>query len=583
QPLTAAPYAHFSTKPWATSGNDISYTTGNVGIGTDSPQAQLHTVGGPFYNHARFESDSTEGTWMRLVNSDLGGRDWGLLTTGTTNLEPVGSFLIRDNTTPAVRLMIDPAGSVGIGTTTPGFPLTFPNTLGDKISLWGQSGNHYGLGVQAGLLQIHSDFSASDIAFGYGTSGSFTETMRIKGNGNVGIGTATPTEKLDVVGRINVAGVEAVDQSQESYNLNLSGFIWQSFTVGQDGVLTAVEVYPSFSSASGTLTIHQGEGIGGTVLSSQPYSFSGPNQWVKFTLPSGLYVQTGEIHTMYFNVASGSLVLRASSANPYPGGVAVSGNFDILFRTYVTAEGLVNTEALSANRLSVAGNADFTGNVGIGTTTPERRLHVRGAGGTNVNGLRLTHGASGANWDLLIGGQANSFPGGFTIAYDGSATTGLVIRDTGNVGIGTATPSQRLQVAGNICATGTIGACSDARFKEHVEPVAGALEKVELLRGVTFDWKREEFPDHQFAEDRQLGFIAQEVEKVLPQVVQRSADGYLSVDYGRLTPVLVEAIKELRQDNERLRSTKNAEIQSLRDELQELKDMVRRMSAEKGD
>src|SRR5882724_8210808 len=77
--------------------------------------------------------------------------------------------------------------NVGIGTTTPNFPLSFPNTLGDKISLWGTSGNHYGIGVQRLTLQIHTDIPTADIAFGYGTSSAFTENLRIKGSGNVGI------------------------------------------------------------------------------------------------------------------------------------------------------------------------------------------------------------------------------------------------------------------------------------------------------------------------------------------------------------------------------------------------------------
>ena len=75
-------------------------------------------------------------------------------------------------------------GSVGIGMATPGFPLNFANALGDKISLYGNTGNHYGFGVQNALLQIHSDALAANIAFGYGSSASFTERMRILNNGN---------------------------------------------------------------------------------------------------------------------------------------------------------------------------------------------------------------------------------------------------------------------------------------------------------------------------------------------------------------------------------------------------------------
>ena len=95
------------------------------------------------------------------------------------------------------------SGNVGLST-FPGFPLSFPDVLGDKISLWGQSGNHYGFGIQGSLLQIHSDSVGADIAFGFGRSAAFTERMRIKGTGPVGIGTNNPTRgKLEVVGSVS--------------------------------------------------------------------------------------------------------------------------------------------------------------------------------------------------------------------------------------------------------------------------------------------------------------------------------------------------------------------------------------------
>ncbi len=79
------------------------------------------------------------------------------------------------------------AQNVGIGTSTPGFPLNFASTLGDKVSLYGNSGNHYGLGVQSALLQIHSDAAGANIAFGYGTSSNFIERMRILNAGTDGM------------------------------------------------------------------------------------------------------------------------------------------------------------------------------------------------------------------------------------------------------------------------------------------------------------------------------------------------------------------------------------------------------------
>jgi hypothetical protein len=103
-------------------------------------------------------------------------------------------------------LFINPSGNVGIGTRIPGFPLSFSDKIGDKIALSGQTGSHYGFGIQDKLLQIHTTDNKSDIAFGYGSSGSFTPTMQIKGTGNVGIGTTAPTAMLDVTGTSRFKG-----------------------------------------------------------------------------------------------------------------------------------------------------------------------------------------------------------------------------------------------------------------------------------------------------------------------------------------------------------------------------------------
>ena len=103
------------------------------------------------------------------------------------------------NYNPTEKMRITPSGNVGIGTTTPGIPLTFANALGNKISLWGQDGaqEHFGLGIQGGTLQMYAPASTR-IAFGHGRSEAFTERMQVATNGKVGIGGVFPSHQLTI-------------------------------------------------------------------------------------------------------------------------------------------------------------------------------------------------------------------------------------------------------------------------------------------------------------------------------------------------------------------------------------------------
>ncbi|MGG9971303.1 hypothetical protein ACQ33O_05855 [Ferruginibacter sp. SUN002] len=99
------------------------------------------------------------------------------------------------------------AQTIGIKTSAVRFPLGFSTALGQKISFYddGNAGNNnYGIGIQSGLLQIHSDSINHDIAMGYGSSANFTETFRFKGNGNLGIGITNPEKAIDIKGKIRV-------------------------------------------------------------------------------------------------------------------------------------------------------------------------------------------------------------------------------------------------------------------------------------------------------------------------------------------------------------------------------------------
>jgi len=115
----------------------------------------------------------------------------------------------------------------------------------------------------------------------------------------------------------------------------------------------------------------------------------------------------------------------------------------------------------------------------------------------------------------------------------------------GDVGLGNLSSSGNA-LAGAFTATGDITAFSDARVKENVETIPNALEKVTALRGVNFNKIGEE--------KRSTGVIAQEVKEVLPEVIHENEDGMLSVAYGNITGVLIEAIKEQQKQIEELKA-----------------------------
>jgi hypothetical protein len=132
----------------------------------------------------------------------------------------------------------------------------------------------------------------------------------------------------------------------------------------------------------------------------------------------------------------------------------------------------------------------------------------------------------------------------------------MVIDSTGYVGIGTPTPAALLDVAGGILGRDingiTVNLTSDARFKRNLLPIDSALGKVLSLNGLSFEWRVEEYKDKGFPEGRHYGVIAQEIEKVLPEVVKERPDGSKSVAYMEIIPVLIEAIKEQQKEIEQL-------------------------------
>lgn len=235
--------------------------------------------------------------------------------------------------------------------------------------------------------------------------------------------------------------------------------------------------------------------------------------------------------------------------------------FDIVDDAYVNS-----TERMRINT---------SGFVGIGTNSPSTTLTLGNAAGTVSGEITLNPSTTqyeggqinikkslvGSTQDWIIDQYGTTAADARLRFFNVSEVNGFVIKENGFIGMGTSAPSVRLQVAGDIIANSIAGS-SDARFKTNISPIVNPLQKVLQLRGLTFDWKTKEFPERAFSESRSLGFIAQEVEQVLPEVVQteKTPEGYKSVQYDKVVALLVEAIKEQQR-----------QIQILKKEIKKIK------------
>lgn len=349
--------------------------------------------------------------------------------------------------------------------------------------------------------------------------------------GNVAIGTASQSRTLHVLGDLQVSGAVTCGSGCGG---NGGGGTGQWTTTGSN-----------ISFNTGNVGI-------GTTSPASLLSVGSTNQ---FTVGSA-----GQVNGGYFLAPNVALGYHANSLTGiyYELGRSSVDNPDTYLSSPATGYVYVGTAKSGA---SAYNGTIVAGSVGIGTASPTAGLTITGnqsvgpfysnlillPGSTNHYvsvGLESNYLSTVQRWFFGSGsGEGNN---NFRIVdlTAGNADRLVIQPSTGNVGIGTTSPSYTLHVNGTAYAAGVAGALSDVRDKKDIAPLStAALNAILKLRPVTFNWKE---PKDDGMRGRQTGLIAQEVEKVLPATVLTAKDARKSkaIKYDELTAILIKAVQE---------------------------------------
>jgi hypothetical protein len=558
----------------ANSGGSIYVGGGGVGIGTSAPDAPLHVLSSSA-RLARFERYGTthdNRLDIRMSQDSTGGASHSIYMQASGAI--AGDMLWRAANSGDMQMVLKNNGDVGIGTSNPGSRLDITGhrndmtiqltnrtndtnwTEGDDlgaIEFYSADGSGAGSGARCSIRAVNEQgvyggmngltFHTSGTA---AASGGNFERMRINRYGNVGIGTSAPAANLDIEGSSNPSTIKLGSATSNAVFMSPANvFIQidsdnnatdQRFEVRHNGT--------SYSDGTALFTVKESGNVGiGTASPVETLTING-NGWFTNGSFGGLGTAAGTgVRIGYSPSADAGLIY----AYNYAGG--------------------------SAKDLALNSPG---GNVGIGTTSPSDLLHLY----STLPIIRLQDSAGGGAYakvsgnsnygSLILQADAGNTSIGSIVLYSGSTEVARVYGSNNYFGIGDTSPDYKLDVVGDINATGEVrnsgvALSSDIRLKTNVETITDALSTVMSLRGVHFEWDKNNKQAPR-KDGTQTGFIAQEVEQVMPDVVsdwkvatgetesviedgrvtERHIKSWIkSVDYARIVPMAVMAIQEL--------------------------------------
>ncbi|RLD90949.1 MAG: hypothetical protein DRJ09_02695, partial [Bacteroidetes bacterium] len=469
-----------------------------------------------------------------------------------------------------------------------GFNTLFSNTTGHSSVAVGASALYKNT-VKSNLVAI-----GDSALFNNGTGA----TIWWESSGNTAIGSKTLFSNTrgyrntaigfkalysNTTGNLNTAnGYEAMYSNTTGYKNTVNGYeAMYSNTTGYQN--TANGYYAMFSNTSGYRNSANG-------YNSLYYNTTGSNNtangsYALYNNTTGTYNAAVGLSSSEQNLSGikntsvGCFALSVNETGNNNTAVGYDANVvssNLHYATALGSEAYVN----QSNSLVLGGTDTAYVRVGIGTGTPGSLLDVVSQSSTNADVRILSPDSYKSSLKLFEQGNY-----GYELQYDGNVDKLFLwsrtfvnnegIRMTwlknGNVGIGTQTPSYRLQVGeagdGSQARANAWNTFSDRRWKTNITKIDNPITKLQNINGYYYNWKSSK------DKSRQVGVIAQEVESVLPEIVSTDENGYKSLDYSKLTPLLIEAVKQQQKTITELQQ-KLQEMETLKQRLDKIEKLI---------
>jgi len=525
-------------------------TDGNVGIGTDQPSSKLHIEGSNPSIKVKADADGED---SHLMLHDHEGNGWTIYNEGgNTGGAGVDSLLFRDDTNNATAMTIRAGGNVGIGTADlPSHRLNVSDgTVNFKIN---PITDHATAGTEAQIGTVtNHDLTIQT---------NNTTRMTIESDGTVKIGTHT----AGVANSKNADGFVSAPG-------NVANKVWKTDGSGNPawrddaaGTTSANYYLDGITKNGNTLTFS----VSGGTSYDQTFTF-GSNAFNSTTIPTnnnqltngkGYTTNTGTTtasNTQTFTNKSGNISQWSNDS-----GYKTTDTWKL---NTATVEGYVS--APGTNNADKVWKTDANGVPGWGVisagTSQDTTFKIRGDAVATIqtiahdNTLKLLGGTgidTVCTWEdtLTVSVNAGEIPAGDLDFSEASLAIGTT---TGNGSDAILMVHGKNNDGQSIIADGDVVAmnnASDDRLKTNTNKIDNALDKVASLEGFSFDWN-DAAKEVGITGEEQVGLSAQSLEKVLPQVVKALPDSdYKMVDYQKIVPLLVEAIKELKSEIEELK------------------------------